>query len=142
MALMDEDIRQLFMMVDGQVHWAEISVIGLPALFRREAEKHNRKAGSPVMFWNGSNGQRIVTTANNQVTEGRIVDVLQRPAPEARRGTAKPAMSTKEANEERARKRRMAVIEKGKAANDKKRAAGWTQDVTGMWHKPKEGAKA
>jgi hypothetical protein len=141
-ALTDQDIRQMFMVEDGEVRWAEISVIGLPAIFRKEAEKHNRKAGYAVAFWNGSNGQKLVTVAGNQVTEGRILNVLQRPAPEARRVEAKPAMSTKEANEERARKRRMAVIEKGKAANDKKRAAGWTQDVTGMWHKPKEGAKA
>lgn len=142
MALLDEDIRQLFMMVDGEVRWAEISVIGLPAIFRKEAQKHNQKAGEPVGFWNGSHGNKMVTVAGNQVTQGRITGVLQRPAPEARWSEAKPAMSLVEQSVERARKRMNASVKKGAASNDKKRAAGWTQDVTGMWHKPKEGAKA
>ena len=141
MALTDEDIKQMFMVVDGEVRWAEISVIGLPAIFRREAQKHNQKAGEPVGFWNGSHGNKLVTVAGNQVTQGRIMNVLQRPAPEARRVEAKPTMSLVDQSVERARKRQDAAVKKGMAVNDKKRAAGWTQDVTGMWHKPTEGAK-
>jgi len=137
MALLDDDIVHMFTLIDGQVCWSQISMTGLPALYRSVAEKHNRKAGTPVAFWNGSNDKMMINAAGVPVTEARIVGVLQRPAPEARQVTPKAAAkSAVERSADRKRARDDAAREKSQAAGDLKRAAGWTRDARGVWHEP------